>query len=347
MTLEGMLTYLPAVLVPPVVGGIMWMIHGVIKRRMEPSTNRSIIRGLVLTGVGLAGAVAFVLALPVSESTKQNLLQVGGLALTAVVAFSSTTVIRDAAAGTAMRFFSPFKRGDYLETDEYFGRVTEAGLLHTELQTEDRALVTLSNSTLLGNSFRTLPASGTIVSTEISLGYDVPHDRVEKLLIEAVEQTGLEDAFVQVRSLGNNSITYRAAGLLSEVDNLLTARSNLRRNVLDCLHEQGVEIVSPEFRNQRILAEDQRFVPAVEEHPDRSGEKPDGSTESVVFEKALEAREAEDLQEIITELQDQKETLEDRDDAANQEERLQTLEERLEAARQQKQRVEEKIKEED
>ncbi len=345
MTLETLLTYLPAFLVPPVVGVVMWMVHRVIKQRMEPSTNRSIIRGLVLSVVGLAGAVAFVLALPVSESTKQNLLQVGGLAITAVVAFSSTTVIRDAAAGTAMRFFSPFKRGDYLETDRYFGRVTEAGLLHTELQTEDRALVTLSNATLLGNSFRTLPASGTVVSTEVSLGYDVPHTLVEEILLGAVEETGMEDPFVQVRELGNNAVTYRAAGVLTEVDNLLTTRSELRRNVLDSFHGRDVEIVSPEFRNQRTLAEDQRFVPTVEEGTVPSGDQTRGSTESVVFEKALEAQEAEDLQEIITDLQEKKETLEEQSDVEDKEDRLATLDRRIEAVRRKKERVEEKIKE--
>ena len=43
------------------------------------------------------------------------------------------------------------------------------------------------------------------------------------------------------------------ARLLSEVKQLVTFRSGLRKAAMDALHDEGIEIVSPAFQNQRQL----------------------------------------------------------------------------------------------
>ena len=56
-----------------------------------------------------------------------------------------------------------------------------------------------------------------------------------------------------VISLDDFSVLYRVSGFLAEVKNLITVKSTLKKRVLDVLHENGVEIVSPAFMNQRQL----------------------------------------------------------------------------------------------
>ena len=81
-------------------------------------------------------------------------------------------------------------------------------------------------------------------------------------------------------------MTYRVAGLLTEVKNLISARSLLREKALDGLHRGGVEIVSPSFMNTRAVGQDRPFIP----EPVRTAAPAAQPTaEDVAFDKAEEA----------------------------------------------------------
>ena len=138
-------------------------------------------------------------------------------------------------------------------------------------------------------------SSGTIISANLSLGYDVPWEQVENLLKQAAERTELDEPFVLVKELDDYSVSYRVCGFLGEVTQLLTARSNLRKNILNVLHSNGVEIVSPAFMNQRRLPEGVKVMPA-RVLPD--GVKPqqpaaEAAPEAIIFDKAEQASEVE------------------------------------------------------
>lgn len=315
-------------------------IHFLIRQNWDRTVGRDVLNGLVQSLVGLVGVVVIVMLLPISQVARENILKFGGLILTGIVAFSSTTVIRDAAAGVTLRLISPFSRGDYLETEGVFGRVTEIGFFYTEVQTEDRSLVTLMNSNLLGTNFNTIPSSGTLLTTEVSLGYDVHHDEIESALKEATEKLELEDPFVHVEELGNFSVKYKVAGLLDDVENLLTARSDFRKAVLDSLHQKGIEIVSPNFMNRRNISESEPFVPEAIQSKN-TFEKPEETTQ-VVFEKALEAKEAEDLNKLLDKLESQMDKLKEAD-TENADESIEVLKSRKEAVEARKKKKEEEI----
>ena len=61
-------------------------------------------------------------------------------------------------------------------------------MLRTEIQTERRNLTTFPNLYLVTNPVRVMRSSGTVISVEVSLGYDVSRHLVEKLLLEAAEE---------------------------------------------------------------------------------------------------------------------------------------------------------------
>ena len=243
---------------------------------------------LAITGIAI---VAAVIALPVAESTRGQLLSLLGLVLTAIVAFASTTFVANAMAGLMLRAVGNFRPGDWVRVGDQFGRVTERGLFHSELQTEDRDLTTLPNLYLVTNPVVVVRESGTIVSATLSLGYDRHHAEVETLLTEAALSAGLEEPFVQILELGDFSVTYRVAGFLAEVRHLLTARSQLRAHVLDTLHGAGVEIVSPTFMNQRALAEGHVLPAAPPPGPAPAETQP----EDIIFDKAEERASRDEL----------------------------------------------------
>lgn len=292
----------PAALVALSTIFLMVLVGWIIGKKFKYQGRIDVLRALGLIALGLVGLIVLVLVLPVPPETRGNILKIGGLLLTFLLLFSSTTIIRDLAAGLAMRFFSPFRPGDYLSTADHFGRVTEFGLIHTELQTIDRSLVTLANSKLLTENFKTIPADGTLVSVEVSLGYNIPHDRVEEQLLAAAESIGLEEPFVHVLELGNFAVRYRVAGLLEEVEELLTVRSDFRKAVLDKMHTADLEIVSPDYLNRRDLEPGEAVIPEVPTGgKDSSSEA--GQAESVAFQKALEAQKVEEVRQVLEDLE--------------------------------------------
>ncbi|MGE0040779.1 MAG: mechanosensitive ion channel family protein [Vicinamibacterales bacterium] len=266
-----------------------WALLG---RHQQMGKERQLPRQLVMLGLTVVGALVVLLSLPVSDGTRNQVIALVGVLLSGVIAFSSPTIVSNFMAGLMLRMTRPFRIGDFIRIGEHFGRVAERGLFDIEVQTEHRELISLPNTYVISNPVEVVRPSGTIVSATLSLGYDIHHARVEPLLVAAAGDAGLEEAFVQILELGNDAITYRVSGLLTEVRSLLSTRSNLYRAILDTLHGAGVEIVSPHFMNQRRLDAAAPVIPRPRAAP---AETPLPGPEPLVFDKAERAakREAE------------------------------------------------------
>lgn len=260
---------------------------------------------VLLTGVG---ATLVVLSLPTADATKAQLLSLLGLVATGVLGISSTTFVSNAMAGLMLRALGRFDLGDFIRSQDYFGRITERGIFYTEIQTEDRDLVRLPNLFLVTNPFKLIRGSGTIVSANVTLGYDVSHDTVRRLLLQAAEAADLKEPFVHVVDLGDYAVGYRVAGLLTDVTRLLTVRSLLRESMLDSLQGQGVEIVSPAFMNQRALDPDSPILPRRAPLPPREAGRNDA--ESVMFDKADAAAHVGELKRELQRIEKEIESLE-------------------------------------
>jgi small-conductance mechanosensitive channel len=273
-----------------------------VRKSKELAGEGTFRRQMFLTIFALFFVVAVIVTAPLKETMQGNLISLFGIAVTAVIALSSTTLASNAMAGLMLRAVRNFKRGDYIRCGDFLGRVTERGLFHTEIQNERSDLITLPNLHLATNPVTVIRPSGTFVSAKLSLGYDLQHDEIEKLLIEAAERAGLVEAFVRIRSLGDFSVTYEVSGQLGETKRFLGSKSALHRAVLDSLHSAGVEIVSPTFMNQRQIKEDRVFVPEVEAPADPKRER---GPDSVVFDKADQVERVEDLRHRLTSLDEE------------------------------------------
>lgn len=283
--LEYILFFVPLLsTVVVVVAFLLGMNQLLLVRHPEIGNERRLPRQLVLLGLTLAGVVVIALALPVNDTTRNQVITLIGVLTSGVVAFSSTTVIANLMAGIMLRVNRPFRTGDFIRVGDHFGRVSERGLLDTEIQSEQRELISLPNIYLINNPVVVVSSSGAIISATLSLSYDVHHSDIESLLISAARETSLDDPFVQITKLNDFSVSYRVSGLLKDVKSLLTTQSNLYRSILDMFHVNSIEIVSPAFMNQRQL-DDKPVIP-------RSGSGPrirvdeSATAEEIVFDKA-------------------------------------------------------------
>lgn len=318
--IEFLLSLIPVLVTSAaVVVGLLALNWLLLARHPELGNERRLPRQLLMLAATIAGIVAAVLVLPASEATRNQIIALIGVLGSGVIAFSSTTIVTNLMAGVMLRQTRAFRTGDFIQVGDHFGRVADQGLLDTEIQTEFRELVSLPNSYLIARPVTTIRSSGTIVSGTLSLGYDVPHSRVQPLLITAATETGLDDPFVQVVELGNFAITYRVCGLLTDVKSVLTTRSNLNRQILDALHNDGIEIVSPAFMNQRQLGDTRILPPSVPIAAPVDQTVP----EEIVFDKAEQAAQREQSKiQLLEEIR----LLEDQSADANGETRSQLTE---------------------
>lgn len=290
--------------------------------------------------------VLVIVTLPLSESTRGQLLSLIGIVLSATIALSSTTFVGNAMAGIMLRSLSSFKIGDFIRIEDHFGRVSEMALLHVEIQTTDRDLMTLPNLYVVTHPTKVIHATGTIISAEVTLGYDVSRRDAEAALLEAATEAGLADPFVLITKLNDFSVSYQINGLLTEVKQVISYRSTLHKKMLDHLHQAGIEIVSPTFMNTRAYPPEKAFIPSL--HEGEHVEAEAGKAEEVVFDIAEDAASLEEMRsahkavtELIGELEKRVEKAGDeqqRAGMATQLEQLKRRSERMQAAIEQRER---------
>ncbi|MGI9646431.1 MAG: mechanosensitive ion channel domain-containing protein [Ilumatobacteraceae bacterium] len=289
-----------------------WLIAWLTTRRPERREELSVRRQLLHVAIVVVAIVAVVLVLPIEPELKGALIGVVGITMAAILGLSATSMVGNALAGLMLRSVRNFKIGDFLSVEGHFGRVTYRRLMATEIQTEDRDLTTLPNQYLVTHPVKVIHASGTVVSTTVSIGYDVHRLTLQPVFEEAAIVAGLTEPFVQVHELGDYSVTYRIAGFLDEVTQLLTVRAKLRAAVFDRLSAAGIEIASPMLVGRRPLDPEE---PLIADRPRaRRAAAPRTDPAKRIFDKAEAAAAVEELDTAtkrLAELEQQRAECED------------------------------------
>lgn len=270
-------------------------------------------------------------------------LKILGLIISAVVALASTSFVANLMSGFMLRLVRNFDKLDWIAVEDKFGRVTERGLFHVEIETEESALITLPNLYLVTRPVKVIKKAETIISISLSLGYDIPRAKVEEVLKLAVrklsdgkEDVELENPLVHILDLGDCAINYRVSALLKNVNKLITVRSLLRCYIVDELHAAKIEIISPAFSNNREVPPQKQFIPPKHVAKTTSAETPaEKDLEDVSQSKSIRIGKLQDFRDkqeaLEAEAQELKDQLKDADEnsAAALEKEIATLEHRI------------------
>ena len=149
--------------------------------------------------IWVLGVIIILNTLNVSILLLLVLLFLGGL--TMITAYRH--VLTDMAASQFVSTYQPFKVGEWIEVQDYYGRVIERNLIQTKILTPDNEIVIIPNSTLLKRSVINRTRSGAlrvqipvVVSTEIDLA------KIEDQLLQIAEEMKVDllpDTTPQVR----------------------------------------------------------------------------------------------------------------------------------------------------
>lgn len=176
-----------------------------------------------------------------------------------LVSLGSTTAVANVIAGIVLTYTRAFSVGDQVEVADTRGRVVERSTFVTRIQTLKNVIVSIPNSMVLTNNIinysKNMGQRGLLVHTSVTIGYDVPWQTVNALLIAAAIKTEhiaeTPEPFVLQTSLDDNYVSYEINGWTRTPEELPRIYSNLHANILDEFHGHQVEITSPHYRAVR------------------------------------------------------------------------------------------------
>ncbi|HAT09581.1 MAG TPA: mechanosensitive ion channel protein MscS [Planctomycetes bacterium] len=221
---------------------------------MEPDTAKATrrIAGIVLWLFALTVAYPYI---PGSSSDAFKGVSVfAGLLLT----LGSAGMVNQMMSGLVVVYSRMMKPGDMVKVGEVTGQVTELGFLSTKVRTPTGHEITLPNAILTGTSVSNFSrfdkATGPVVSTTVTIGYDTPWRQVHALLALAASRTPgvVRDAKPEIvqTALSDFYVEYQLRCRIEQVEARLGVLSDLHAQVQDAFNEFGVQIMSPHFNSQ-------------------------------------------------------------------------------------------------
>ncbi len=285
---------------------LLFLNSWIFKKIKSSKLSSNIIKNSIATLVIFAGIIAFILSLSIDKSLKGQILSFLAIVVSAGIALSSTTVLGNLIAGIMNNSMKRYRNGDLIKMGDLQGRVTKTSIFHIEIQLEDSNFITIPNLYIATNPVKLTRKTDTVISTSVSLGYDIPRTKIEESLKEAAVLTGLSDPYVYITNLGDYSVLYKIHGFLEDSNKYFSTNSLLNANVMDVLHEKKIEIVSPTFMNQRNSNE-KTFIPI----PVGKNEIVNDNKipEDLIFDEAIKSENIETTKDQLKELNKQKELL--------------------------------------
>lgn len=199
---------------------------------------------------------ALISAYPYIPGSSSEAFQGVGLVLGAIISFASSSAISNIVAGIILTYTRAFRLNDRIKLGDTTGDVVEKTLLVTRIMTIKHVVVTIPNSLVMGAqivnySTSAAEGAGVILHTSVTIGYDVPWQKVQSLLIEAALDTeqllNHPVPFVLQTSLDDWYVSYEINAYTKNPERMAIIYSNLHRNIQEKFDAAGVEIMSPHY----------------------------------------------------------------------------------------------------
>lgn len=199
-------------------------------------------------------ALALILIFPYLPGSGSSAFQGVSIFIGAIISFGSTSAIANIIAGIVITYMRPFQIGDRVKVDDIVGDVIEKTILVTRIRTTKKEDVTIPNAKILVGTiinYSNEDNKALILHTTITLGYDLPWETANKLLLEAASKTDLLEKepapFVLQTSLDDYYVSYELNAFTLHPKKMPLIYSEIHKNVLIVFNEAGVEILSPSY----------------------------------------------------------------------------------------------------
>jgi small-conductance mechanosensitive channel len=209
-------------------------------------------RRLVVVLVWITGLVIAFPFIPGSDSAAFRGI---GVMLGLMISLGSSGVVNQVMSGFVALYSGAVHSGEYAKIGDVEGSVTEVGFLATKILTPKNEYITVPNSVLVSDNIinysRIQGEERTMISTMVTIGYDIPWRQVQAMLLLAAERTpGVRKVpapSVRQTALSDFYIEYSLRIVPEDVTQKNAILSALHERILDIFNEFGVQITSPNY----------------------------------------------------------------------------------------------------
>jgi len=204
-------------------------------------------------------SLMIVMIWPLLPSSDSQIFQGVSVFIGIIVSLGSTSIIGNLMAGLVMTYMRPFRIGDYIKMGDTVGEVIEKTVLVTRIRTRKNEVVTIQNSSLMGSQTSNFTVAaknfGIIVHTKVTIGYDVPWQKIKEIMESAALATpGIKHKphpFMMITALDDFYVEYEINAYTDDAVKMPAVYSALHANLLKRFFEEGVEIMSPHIYARR------------------------------------------------------------------------------------------------
>lgn len=208
-------------------------------------------------------ALAIAIGLPFLPGFQSPAFQGVSLVISALFTLGAANAVANIVGGVITVYTRAFQLGDMIKIGDLTGLVVQKNLLVTRICTPKNVIITLPNSTILNSNIINYSAlakapndrTGLILHTTITLGYDVPWQKVHQALIQAAQLTpnvlAEPTPFVLQTALNDFHVSYELNAYTDRPDRMQFLYSDLHKNIQEQCSQAGIEILSPSYLAMR------------------------------------------------------------------------------------------------
>ena len=170
-----------------------------------------------------------------------------------IISLGSTSVVGNLMAGMVITYMRSFNIGDQIKMNDIVGTVVEKTPFVTRFKTLKNEIVTVPNSSIMSsqivNYTTSAKSTGVIIYSDVTVGYEVPWQKVEEILLSAAAHTqGVMSSpkpFVLIKELPDPYCKYQINAYTREDKTIPRVYTRLHKEIIDRFNEAGIELMSP------------------------------------------------------------------------------------------------------
>ncbi|MFM8767573.1 MAG: mechanosensitive ion channel family protein, partial [Rubrivivax sp.] len=221
---------------------------------LHPETADATRRLINLLVWGLALAAAY----PYLPGAQTEAFKGLSVMLGLMITLGSSGLVTQLMSGLVVVYSRALKKGDFIAVHGVEGVVTDVGALAVKVVNMRNEEITVPHGVITSNNVHNYSKlgleQGTLVSTKVTIGYDVPWRQVHALLVGAADKTtGLRAQprpFVYQCALGDYYVEYELFAHIDRPLERVAIVSALHAAIQDEFNTFGVQIMSPSFDEQ-------------------------------------------------------------------------------------------------
>lgn len=221
-------------------------------KKGSDSSLASFVQSLVSALLWIVLILAMVGTLGVNTTSFAALLAAGGMAIG--MAMSGT--VQNFAGGLMLLAFKPFKVGDYIEAQGFFGWVKEINIVSTKIVTTDNREITIPNGSMSNGNIDNYSARDPRrLSLKVHVPYGTDVEEVRTLLVNLAKQhekvlnssvEGAGDPYVVVGALNDSNVELLLRVWMTGAD-FMTVLFWLNEHIYEELGKRGIGYPFPQM----------------------------------------------------------------------------------------------------